>query len=205
MLKEFRVTNFKSIQKEQVFTMEACPKTVVSEYPEHVIEVGEERLLKVTSIYGPNGGGKSNLFKALSTLAIILNQKALPNDSIKDQNYFPNIYLKEKETSFTIFIVNGNYEIGYSLQLDLNNLKQVMFAVPPQTSWVVDYIITKEELIYRKLDEQDFETMFIRNIDGVVSSEILNDIDLIKNSRPLAKNATFLKYFNDVFIMCLIS
>lgn len=201
MLKEFRVANFKSIQKEQVFTMEACPKTVVSEYPEHVIEVGEERLLKVTSIYGPNGGGKSNLLKALSTLAIVINQKALLNDSIKNQNYFPNVYLKAKETSFTMFIVSGGYEIGYSLLLDLNNLKQVMLAVPTQNSWVVDYIIVKEELIFRKLDEQDFETMFVRNADGVISSEILDDIDLIKNNRPLARNATFLKYFNDVFIM----
>ena len=201
MLKEFRVANFKSIQKEQVFTMEACPKTVVSEYPEHVIEVGEERLLKVTSIYGPNGGGKSNLLKALSTLAIVMNQKVLLNDSIKDQNYFPNVYLKAKETSFTIFIVSGGYEIGYSLLLDLNNLKQVMLAVPTQNSWVVDYIIVKEELIFRKLGEQDFETMFVRNADGVISSEILDDIDLIKNNRPLARNATFLKYFNDVFIM----
>lgn len=201
MLKEFRVANFKSIQKEQVFTMEACPKTVVSEYPEHVIEVGGERLLKVTSIYGPNGGGKSNLFKALSTLAFVINQKTLLNDSIKNQNYYPNIYLKAKETSLAMFIINGGYEIGYSLLLDLNNLQQVMFAVPPQTSWVVDYIIVKEELIYRKLGEQDFETMFERNADGVVSSEILNDIDLVKNGRPLAKNATFLKYFNDVFVM----
>lgn len=201
MLKEFRVANFKSIQKEQVFTMEACPKTVVSEYPEHVIEVGEERLLKVTSIYGPNGGGKSNLLKALSTLAIVMNQKVLLNDSIKDQNYFPNVYLKAKETSFTMFIVSGGYEIGYSLLLDLNNLKQVMLAVPTQNSWVVDYIIVKEELIFRKLGEQDFETMFVRNADGVISSEILDDIDLIKNNRPLARNATFLKYFNDVFIM----
>ncbi len=201
MFKEFRVANFKSIQKEQVFTMEACPKTVVSEYPEHVIEVGEERLLKVTSIYGPNGGGKSNLLKALSTLAIVMNQKVLLNDSIKDQNYFPNVYLKAKETSFTMFIVSGGYEIGYSLLLDLNNLKQVMLAVPTQNSWVVDYIIVKEELIFRKLDEQDFETMFVRNVDGVISSEILDDIDLIKNNRPLARNATFLKYFNDAFIM----
>lgn len=201
MLKEFRVANFKSIQKEQVFTMEACPKTVVSEYPEHVIEVGKERLLKVTSIYGPNGGGKSNLLKALSTLAIVINQKALLNDSIKDQNYYPNVYLKAKETSFTMFIVSGGYEIGYSLLLDLNNLKQVMLAVPTQNSWVVDYIIVKEELIFRKLGEQDFETMFVRNADGVIFSEILDDIDLIKNNRPLARNATFLKYFNDVFIM----
>ena len=101
MLKEFRVTNFKSIQKEQVFTMEACPKTVVSEYPEHVMEVGEERLLKVTSIYGPNGGGKSNLIKALNVFAVIVKQNPLFNDSIKNENYFPNIYLDNKNTIFT--------------------------------------------------------------------------------------------------------
>ena len=74
MLKEFRVSNFKSIQEEQTFTMEACPKTVVSEYPEHVTNIDGERLLKVSSIYGPNGGGKSNLFKALNTFGLIVLQ-----------------------------------------------------------------------------------------------------------------------------------
>ena len=74
MLKAFRVSNFKSIQEEQTFTMEACPKTVVSEYPEHVTNIGGERLLKVSSIYGPNGGGKSNLFKASFTIGLVTEQ-----------------------------------------------------------------------------------------------------------------------------------
>ena len=77
MFKEFRVSNFKSIQKEQIFTLEACPKNVISEYPDHVIEDGEERLLKVTSIYGPNGGGKSNLFKAIKAFFYIIYQNPL--------------------------------------------------------------------------------------------------------------------------------
>lgn len=200
MLKEFRVANFKSIQKEQTFTMEACPKTVVSEYPEHVIEVGNERLLKVTSIYGPNGGGKSNLFKALSTFVAVIDHKLLPNDSIKDQNYFPNVYLNQKETSFSLFIINGNCEIGYSLILDLHNLKQVLLPTSPLVNWVVDVSIIKEELVYRNLDEKEYQTMFVRDAEGIVSSSVLQDIDLIKNSRQLAKDATFLKYFNDVFI-----
>ena len=201
MLKEFRVTNFKSIQKEQVFTMEACPKTMVSEYPEHVIEVGEERLLKVTSIYGPNGGGKSNLLKALNVFAVIVKQNPLFNDSIKNENYFPNIYLDNKNTIFTLYIVRGGYEIGYSLTLDLNKMQQTMTnPFVGQLAWVVDVEILKEEMIYRKLENPDFSTMFKRNERGIVESELLSDIDLIKNNRPLSKNYTFLKYFNDSFV-----
>ena len=201
MLKEFRVTNFKSIQKEQVFTMEACPKTVVSEYPEHVIEVGEERLLKVTSIYGPNGGGKSNLLKALNVFAVIVKQNPLFNDSIKNENYFPNIYLDNKNTIFTLYIIKGGYEIGYSLTLDLNKMQQTLtnpFA--GQLAWAVDVEILEEEMVYRKLEDSEFLTMFKRNNKGIVESELLSDIDLIKNNRPLSKNYTFLKYFNDSFV-----
>ena len=201
MLKEFRVTNFKSIQKEQVFTMEACPKTVVSEYPEHVIEVGKERLLKVTSIYGPNGGGKSNLLKALNVFAIIVKQNPLFNDSIKNENYFPNIYLDNKNTVFTLYIVRDGYEIGYSLTLDLNKMQQTIanpFA--GQLAWVVDVEILEEEMIYRKLEDIEFSTMFKRNNNGIVESELLSDIDLIKNNRSLSKSYTFLKYFNDSFV-----
>ena len=201
MLKEFRVTNFKSIQKEQVFTMEACPKTVVSEYPEHVIEVGEERLLKVTSIYGPNGGGKSNLLKALNVFAVIVKQNPLFNDSIKNENYFPNVYLDNKNTIFTLYIIKGGYEIGYSLTLDLNKMQQTLtnpFA--GQLAWAVDVEILEEEMVYRKLEDSEFLTMFKRNNKGIVESTLLNDIDLIKNNRPLSKNYTFLKYFNDSFV-----
>ncbi len=201
MLKEFRVANFKSIQKEQVFTMEACPKTAVSEYPEHVIEVGEERLLKVTSIYGPNGGGKSNLLKALNVFAVIVKQNPLFNDSIKNENYFPNIYLDNKKTTFSLFIVRGGYEIGYSLILDLNKMQQTI-ANPftGQLAWAVDVEILEEEMIYRKLEDSDFSTIFKRNNKGIVESELLSDIDLINNNRPLSKNYTFLKYFNDSFV-----
>jgi hypothetical protein len=201
MLKEFRVTNFKSIQKEQVFTMEACPKTVVSEYPEHVIEIGEERLLKVTSIYGPNGGGKSNLLKALNVFAVIVKQNPLFNDSIKNENYFPNVYLDNKNTIFTLYIIKGGYEIGYSLTLDLNKMQQTItnpFA--GQLAWAVDVEILEEEMVYRRLENPEFLTMFKRNNNGIVESTLLNDIDLIKNNRPLSKNYTFLKYFNDSFV-----
>ena len=201
MLKEFRVSNFKSIQKEQVFTMEACPKTVVSEYPDHVINVGEERLLKISSIYGPNGGGKSNLFKALNTFGLVVLQMQVLNDSIKNENYFPSLYAKNENTCFTIFIIRGNYEIGYSLTLDLNKMQQVVVsALVPQFVWAVDVAIVEEEMICRKLNEKNFVAIFKRNKDGIVTSNVFDDIDLIKNNKPLSKNQTFVKYINGSFI-----
>lgn len=201
MLKEFRVSNFKSIQKEQVFTMEACPKTVVSEYPEHVIENGGERLLKVASIYGPNGGGKSNLLKAISVLSTVIQQRPLFNDSIKNENYFPNLFSKGKNTVFTIYIVSRGYEIGYSVTVNLNKLQQVMnpqILLNPLV-WAIDIEIKKEEMVYRKLDEKEFTPLFERDDKGFVICEPLSDIDLIRGKRALAKNYTFLKYFNDTF------
>ena len=201
MLKEFRVSNFKSIQKEQTFTMEACPKTVVSEYPEHVIDVGEERLLKVSSIYGPNGGGKSNLFKALNVFGQVVLQMQVLNDSIKNENYYPNLYTKNDNTCFTIFIIRDGYEIGYSLVLDMNKMQQVVAsAFVPQYVWAVDVSIAEEEMICRKLDKKDFDIIYKRNKEGIVTSNVFDDIDLIKNSKPLSKNQTFVKYINGSFI-----
>ena len=201
MLKEFRVANFKSIQEEQVFSMEACPKTVVSEYPEHVIEAGGERLLKVTSIYGPNGGGKSNLIKALNTFAVILKQNPLLNDSVTNENYYPSVYLNNQNTVFTLYIVRDGYEIGYSLVANLNKMQQSLVSNPaPQFIYAVDVEIVKEEMVFRKLEDPAFTTLFERDDRGVVSCETLKDIDLIKNNRSLAKNYPFLKYINDTFI-----
>ena len=201
MLKEFRVSNFKSIQEEQTFTMEACPKTVVSEYPEHVTNIDGERLLKVSSIYGPNGGGKSNLFKALNTFGLIVLQVQVLNDSIKNENYFPNLYTNEKNTSFTMFIVRDGFEIGYSLIANLNNVQQVVASVfSLQYVWAIDVSIVEEELTCRKLGESTFKTVFKRNKDGSVVSDALDDIDLIKNQRLLSKNQTFIKYFKDSFV-----
>ncbi|MBO4737219.1 MAG: ATP-binding protein [Bacilli bacterium] len=201
MLKEFRVTNYKSIREEQVFTMEACPAKLVSEYQDHVIKAGKERLLKVASIYGPNGGGKSNLLKAMSTFCGIVLRSMYLNDSIKDENYFPNVFLRGKDTVFTLYIVSEGYEIGYSLTVDLNKMTQQFnpqsFASP--FAWAIDFEIKKEEMVCRKLEEKEFAQLFERNSKGIVTCETLKDVDLIKGKRSLAKNYTFLKYFTETF------
>ena len=66
MLCQFTVKNYKSIRDEVTFDMQA---TAISEHEDKVIkDKDEQQFLPVSAIYGPNGGGKSNVLEALHTL-----------------------------------------------------------------------------------------------------------------------------------------
>ena len=67
MLCQFTVKNFKSIRDEMTFDMQAA---AISEHEDKVIMYKNgEQFLPVSAIYGPNGGGKSNVLEALHTVA----------------------------------------------------------------------------------------------------------------------------------------
>ena len=67
MLCQFTVKNYKSIRDEVTFDMQAAS---ISEHEDKVIKDNDgELFLPVSAIYGPNGGGKSNVLEALNTLA----------------------------------------------------------------------------------------------------------------------------------------
>lgn len=66
MLCQFTVKNFKSIKEEMTFDMQAA---AISEHEDRIIkDTDGELYLPVSAIYGPNGGGKSNVLEALHIL-----------------------------------------------------------------------------------------------------------------------------------------
>ena len=66
MLSQFSVKNYKSIRDEITFDMQAV---AITELSNHIIEDKDgEKYLPIASIYGPNGGGKSNVLEALHVL-----------------------------------------------------------------------------------------------------------------------------------------
>ena len=68
MLCQFTVKNFKSIRDEMTFDMQAA---AISEHEDRVIKDRDgELFLPVSAIYGPNGGGKSNVLEALHSLVV---------------------------------------------------------------------------------------------------------------------------------------
>ena len=66
MLCQFTVKNYKSIRDEITFDMQAA---AISEHDNKIIkDIDGESFLPISAIYGPNGGGKSNVLEALHTL-----------------------------------------------------------------------------------------------------------------------------------------
>ena len=66
ILCQFTVKNFKSIRDEITFDMQAA---AISEHEDRIIKDADGELyLPVSAVYGPNGGGKSNVFEALHSL-----------------------------------------------------------------------------------------------------------------------------------------
>ena len=66
MLCQFTVKNFKSIRDEVTFDMQAA---AISEHEDRIIKDADGELyLPVSAVYGPNGGGKSNVLEALHSL-----------------------------------------------------------------------------------------------------------------------------------------
>lgn len=63
MLSQFSVKNYKSFRDEMTFDMQAV---AITEHVTHLIgEANGEKYLPIAAIYGPNGGGKSNVLEAL--------------------------------------------------------------------------------------------------------------------------------------------
>ena len=76
MLIELSVANYRSIRDRQTLSLAAGPGAEmralnVADAP------GNLALLRVAAIYGPNASGKSNLFKALGTLQMMVQKSAI--------------------------------------------------------------------------------------------------------------------------------
>ena len=70
MLIDFAVKNFRSIKDRQVFSLQ--PRAKVKEIDTNIGSESDIDLLKTAIIYGRNGGGKSNLLKAIFTLSYLV-------------------------------------------------------------------------------------------------------------------------------------
>ena len=132
MLCQFSFQNFKSYKEETTFDLQA---TAISEFEESLIK-REKRsnLLPVSVIYGPNGGGKSNLLQALACLitTVVKPIHDLGNtreDIIIQQGFSAKPFLYDAETTeepieYRIFFRKGDYEYRYYLA----TLKDEIFA-----------------------------------------------------------------------------
>lgn len=121
MLLEFSVSNYLSFKDKTTFSMIA---NSIRGLEENYIQINDKKILKSASIYGANASGKSNLFKILSYVIMMLKT----SNSIDINTKLPIIPFKlddkyiNKPSEFEVKLVIDGIRYVYGFKADMNKI-----------------------------------------------------------------------------------
>jgi len=124
MLSQFTFSNYRSYRNETTFDFEASCAEELSQTL-IVDAMDSKRFLPVSVVYGPNGGGKTNLLRAFICMVsmvvrpILLVNKAIANiDSMYNEGCAPFAFTNgesKKPTSFEVYFRSKGADFRYAL------------------------------------------------------------------------------------------
>ena len=130
MLIEFSITNFLSFKEKNTFSMTASSDNNLED---NYITVGNEKLLKMTAIYGANASGKSNLFKILAIISSMIKQSNFnnPNFLLPITPFKLDKETVKKTSEFEIKFLVNNIRYLYGFEADNRNIyKEYLIYYP---------------------------------------------------------------------------
>ena len=135
MLLQFNFKNFKSFKENTSLDMTA---TKISEYNNHVIKVGKEKVLPVAVIFGANASGKSNVLEAFRYMSryVVTSFRFGGERSDKEgapEFFKPSPFLLDQKTkdagsSFEVYFISseetGEKSYNYGFTVDQNGVNE---------------------------------------------------------------------------------
>ncbi len=121
MLIEFSIKNYRSFWESQTLSMTAGSTKDLQEENTFTPPVkGLPRLLRSAVVYGPNGGGKSNLIKALDfmqDLVLTSSKESQEGEDIERNPFLLHSKGTSKASEFEIFFIQDNirYQYGFAV------------------------------------------------------------------------------------------
>ena len=180
MLCQFTVKNFKSIRDEVTFDMQAA---AISEHEDRIIKDKDEELyLPVSAVYGPNGGGKSNVLEALHSLVTKVLRPLYATSNNEE------IAMKMKKLVIEPFAFNeGTRNEPTEFEL---------FFRTAMSEYRYELTVKKEVIEYERLDRIKLETgrksaLFERDEDGII---LKGAFARLKTSDELSDTLPLLSY-----------
>lgn len=187
MLVSFKVSNFLSFNKLQSFSM--IP-SIEDEKKNHLINVGNVKLLKLALIFGANQSGKSNLLKAMQAgIDIILNSSPL-----KYQGCFCKIEKdnKDNETLFEFSFYKNDIFYTYGFTINLNKgifLSEYLYKHNLEND--------QEELIFERITKANVDKALFSHrihLDQISRNKLNKIINTFNNT----ETSLFITYYNNL-------
>jgi len=160
MLIQFRFKNFKSFRDDTILDLSA---TKITEHSEHVVQLGNEKLLPISAIFGANASGKSNVIEAFRFMATYVYDSfdyGGENDGKKSKmrklKHTPFLFdnsSKNLESSFEVYFIspdeNSCKSYNYGFTLDQNGVAEEWLNTKAKTARKY------KPVFYRNRDELD--------------------------------------------------
>lgn len=193
MLLQFNVENFASFRDEVVLNLLA---NVQKEHPNSLIERNGEKGLPCIAVFGPNAGGKTNLFKALSSS---INFIRFSNArQVNDLSPYIVPFLMDETHSkmpssfYFVFIKNGmKYEYGFKAD------QRIVYE-----EYLYAYKSQKKSLIFERKNTNDyfFPTATKKELEPFVKMTDSNKLFLSSATAWNAKETrdAYLFFANDI-------
>lgn len=146
MLLSFSVENFRSFRAEETLNLLAA-KRFGTESP-HCCEVPGtgEYALRVASLYGANGAGKSNLVQALGLLKPLVLQGTPPGEPIPHKPFLLDDESRTKPSSFELQFLQEGEVFRYGVCCDADRVHE---------EWLAVYEGKKERNLFTRVTEED--------------------------------------------------
>lgn len=193
MLLQFNVENFASFRDEVVLNLLA---NVQKEHPDSLIERNGEKGLSCIAVFGPNAGGKTNLFKALSSSINFIrfsNARQVNDLSPYIVPFLMNeTHSKMPSSFYFVFIKNGmKYEYGFKAD------QRIVYE-----EYLYAYKSQKKSLIFERKNTNDyfFPTATKRELEPLVKMTDFNKLFLSSATAWNAKETrdAYLFFANDI-------
>lgn len=140
MIVSFSVSNFRSFSSEETFSLVASNR--FSDKEGHLLPIpdSKEQVLRTSVIYGANGAGKSNLFKAVAYLkSVALEPRKKNNGTGREPFRFGD--LSEKPSSFDLQFITGEKLYRFGFRVDDERILE---------EWLVQVIGGRERSLYER-------------------------------------------------------
>lgn len=181
MLCQFAFKNFKSYKNETTLDFRAA---TLPEFKDTLItnEIASD-LLPVSAIYGPNGGGKSNLLMALScVISTIVN----PVNELEKNHIFPIIQQNVNTTPFAFDTISSDEPTEYRLFFRVGNNEYCYYIA------ILKDEVVSEDLFRKAVSSKKSATIFERENGKITLGYSINKKSINTDVNPKMPYISFL-------------
>jgi len=144
MIVSFSVENFRSFAAEETFSLVASNR-FSGHHDGHVVPIpdSEEKVLRTAVLYGANGAGKSNLFKALAYMRTMV-LRARKKNSGTGRDSFRFAEEADKPTTFDLYFITGDKLYRFGFKVDDHRILE---------EWLVWVEAGREKELYERITD----------------------------------------------------